>query len=280
MELGIFARTFARSDLEQTLDAVKSHSLDWLQFNFSCAGLDAVPAEIEPALAKRIRSEMDRRSLRMAALSGTCNLIHPDPEERAEKLHRLRGVIGACPGLGVRLLTLCTGTRDPVDMWKAHPENHSPEAWRDLVKSLETLLPVAEENSVILGIEPEPSNVVSSAQRACVLLEDLGSPALGIVFDAANLVRSRELPNQEQLLRIAFDLLGTRIVLAHAKDVSPNPADPHVAAGKGALDYRLYVSLLEQADFTGPLILHGLSEAEVPGSVAFLEFLTRREPSK
>jgi len=139
------------------------------------------------------------------------------------------------------------------------------------------LLLDAEENAVTLGIEPEPANVVSSAQRAWDLLEEVGSPALGIVFDAANLVPSRELRSQEQLLRTAFDLLGPRIVLAHAKDVSPDPAAPHVAAGKGGLDYRLYCSLLEQAGYTGPLILHSLSEAEVPGSVAYLQSLTRRK---
>jgi len=30
-------------------------------------------------------------------------------------------------------------------MWRAHPENHSPGAWRDLVHSLEQLLPIAQE---------------------------------------------------------------------------------------------------------------------------------------
>jgi len=38
MQLGIFARTFVRPSLEETLDAVKSYGLDFLQFNFSCDG--------------------------------------------------------------------------------------------------------------------------------------------------------------------------------------------------------------------------------------------------
>ena len=43
-----------------------------------------------------------------------------------------------------------------------------------------------------------------------------------------------------------------------------------VAAGKGLLDYDLYISLLDGVGFSGPLILHGLEEKEVPECVAFL----------
>jgi sugar phosphate isomerase/epimerase len=43
-----------------------------------------------------------------------------------------------------------------------------------------------------------------------------------------------------------------------------------VAAGKGDLDYDLYLKHLSEAAYRGPLILHGLGEEEVEGSVAFL----------
>ena len=34
--------------------------------------------------------------------------------------------------------------------------------------------------------------------------------------------------------------------------------------------YKLYLRMLQQAGFKGPLILHNLREEEVPGAVAFL----------
>src|SRR2546427_11726842 len=112
MHLGIFARTFVRSSLEETFDAVKSYGLNCLQFNFTCAGLPVLPEAIEPALARRIRTELEERSLFMAAVSGTCNLIHPDPALRAQSLRRLQTMIGACRELGTSGVTLCTGTRE------------------------------------------------------------------------------------------------------------------------------------------------------------------------
>ena len=39
MNVGIFAKTFARPSLEATLDAVRAHDLDCVQFNLACAGL-------------------------------------------------------------------------------------------------------------------------------------------------------------------------------------------------------------------------------------------------
>ncbi len=44
----------------------------------------------------------------------------------------------------------------------------------------------------------------------------------------------------------------------------------HEAAGRGKLDYDRYLSLLHRCGFRGAILLHGLSEAQVPECVAFL----------
>jgi len=119
-------------------------------------------------------------------------------------------------------------------------------------------------------VEPEPGNVVASARKARRLLDELKSPRLKIVMDAANLFRVEDLPRMKGILDEAFDLLGGDIVLAHAKDVQAAGELRHVAAGKGSLDYDHYLSLLNVCGFAGPLILHELQESEVAGSVGFL----------
>jgi sugar phosphate isomerase/epimerase len=68
----------------------------------------------------------------------------------------------------------------------------------------------------------------------------------------------------------AFALVGKDIVLAHAKDLSRDGDAGHEPAGHGKLDYDRYLSLLQACGFKGPLLLHGLSPAQVPGCVAFL----------
>jgi sugar phosphate isomerase/epimerase len=270
MQLGIFAKTFLRPTVEEALDAVKAHGLDCVQFNFSCAGLPSMPERIDPGLARRIARAAQTRGIRMAAVSGTFNMIHPDPRQRQDGLRRLRVLAAACCEMGVPIITLCTGTRDPRDMWRHHPANDSPEAWRDLLATMTEALRIAEEADVTLAFEPEVSNVVDSAVKARRLLEEARSPRLKVVMDGANLFHAGELPRMGEILREAFSLLGERLVIAHAKDLSRDGEAGNKPAGTGLLDYDCYLGLLRQYGFHGPVILHGLSEAEVPASIAFV----------
>lgn len=271
MQLGIFAKTFVLSKVEEIFDAVAAHGLDSVQFNFSCAGLSTVPSAVPRNLARQIQTELKKRSLTMAAVSGTCNLIHPNRAERTGNLRNLEVLLHECGELGTKVVTLCTGTRDASDMWRAHPENHSAAAWQDLTHSLEQLLPTAEQCHVVLGVEPEPANVIDTAIRARQLLDEMRSPWLKVVFDGANLLRADSLDSQDRTLKEGIELLGKDIILAHAKDLVPGPPPQTVAPGRGQLHYEWYLRLLEQARFVGPLILHGLQESEVVKSVAFLK---------
>lgn len=277
MRLGIFAKTFARPSLEETLDAVKAHGIGCVQFNMSCAGLLPMPEKIPSELVDHIREEMNERNLTMAAVSGTFNMVHPDVEQRRDGLRRLGVLAGACGRLGTSVITLCTGTRDPEDMWRHHPENDSPGAWRDLLASMEQAVRVAEEHEITLAFEPEVNNVADSAEKGRRLLDEMRSSCLKVVIDGANLFHEGELPRSREILKEAFESLGKDIVIAHAKDLK-NTGEA-VAAGRGELDYDRYLENLRGVGYEGPLILHGLGESEVEGSLAFLSTsLERTQP--
>ncbi len=63
MHLGIFAKTFVRPTLEETLDTVAYHCLAHVQFNMSCAGLPTLPDRIDEELCRLIaRSHRERGS--------------------------------------------------------------------------------------------------------------------------------------------------------------------------------------------------------------------------
>ncbi len=270
MRLGIFAKTFVRPTAEATLDAVRDHGLESIQFNMACAGLPPLPERIEPALADRISDAVRQRRLEMAAVSGTFNMAHPDPAQRRDGLRRLRVLAEACPRLGTSVITLCTGSRDPENMWRRHPDNDTPAAWADMAECIRSAAAIAREAGVTLGIEPEVSNVVDSAAKARRLLDEIGSPRLKVVIDGANLFHAGELPRMHDVLDEAFELLGRDIVLAHAKDLRRDGEAGHEAPGRGLLDYDYYLRLLRSAGFDGPLVMHGFGEEQVAASVAFL----------
>jgi len=271
MKLGIFAKTFNRPTLEETLDAVAAHHLHYVQFNLVCAGVPTLPDRVEPALCARIRNASHSRDLTIAAISGTFNMIHPDLAQRRVGFERLRVLAQTAPELGTSVITLCTGTRDPENMWAAHPENNTEGAWNDLIRSIETALGIAEKTHVTMAVEPEVANVMSSAEKARQLLDRFNSPRLKIVMDPANLVPASQRLGMRQVVAEAFQSLGNDIILAHAKTLNVAGGSAREVEGTDLLDYDLYLGELRKIDYQGPLIMHGLAENQVENCVQFLK---------
>jgi sugar phosphate isomerase/epimerase len=269
MQLGIFAKTFNRPNVEDTFKVIAAHHLHAVQFNMATVGLDSLPDEVSEQEIQDIKEASKEYNIQLSALSGTFNMAHPDAKHRQDELKRFAVLVEAAKRLGTPIITLCTGTRDTTSMWKYHPENNSKEAWKDLCSTLEPALIIAQEHNLILAFEPETSNVVSSAKKGRQLLDEMKTPNLKVILDGANLFISATLNQQEKVFGEAFELLGGEIVLAHAKDISEQ--DEFVAAGKGAVNYGLFVQHLKQTDYKGTLILHSLSESEVSACVEFLK---------
>jgi sugar phosphate isomerase/epimerase len=227
-----------------------------------------MPEKVPQALSAPITRASVETGIGVVALSATYNMIHPDEQERAHGHRRLAAVAEAASDARIPLLTLCTGTRDPADQWKHHPDNDAPEAWRDLLQSMETAIGIAERFDLDLGIEPELANVVNSAPRARRLIDDLQSGRIRIVFDPANLFERETRERQRSIISHGIDLLAGDIAMAHAKDRLADGT--FVAAGRGVLDYRHFLTLLKKTGFAGPLVTHGLSANEAPAVAAFL----------
>ena len=260
MQIGLMEGTIRRETLGETLDAIVKHGVHHLQYHVAASA---------PPLAE-IRQALDARQITVSALSGTYNMIHPDVQKRHDGLNMLRSVAAACEPLGTSVITLCTGSRDADSMWRAHPDNNTAAAWNDLVDSMTQALEVAAAYNVTLAIEPEVANVVDSAKKARRLIDEMQSPLLKVVMDGANIFHKGELPRMREILDEAFELLGEDIVLAHAKDLDRDGQAGHLAAGTGLLDYEQYLGLLKRAGYEGPVILHGLSETQVPFCTGFL----------
>ncbi len=266
MELGIFAKTYRRPDVRATLDAVRALGLGCVQFNLECAGLLSMPEVVPSTALVAVSAAADETGVRLAALSGTFNMAHPDPNIRRRGTQRLGVVIEAAVRLGVPFVTLCTGTRDREDIWRSHPENRSEEAWADLLETMERALLVAADAGVVLAIEPEHANVIIDAARARALLDTLqAGDRLKVILDPANLLEADR--SQHDVLQEAFDLLAADLAIAHAKDRRPDGKT--CALGRGVVDFSAYFGFLHAADFRGPVIMHGFSETEASESATF-----------
>jgi len=268
MRPGVFAKTFAGDDPLTVLSACGQAGFHTVQYNMACSGLDAVPDNIDAATANSVGDAARSTGVGIAAISATYNMTDPIADRRAAGRAGFAAIAGRAAAMQSPMLTVCSGSLDPQDKWRRHPANDDPSSWTAMCREFEIICAIAADHRVLIGVEPEPANIVSSARRAAELLATFPNSPIRIVLDPANIIE--DVPPDRHLHAIdeALDLLGPMIALAHAKDRFP---DGSVApAGQGVVDWPHFLKGLAAVGYDGPLIAHGMSADAAPGVAAFL----------
>lgn len=270
IELGIFSRTYEVSDLRETYERMTKHGIYHTQFNLSNVGVATLPDRISDEKIEEILELTQKYGVAIDAITGTFNMIDPDIDARKKGITQFETQCQIAKELKIPIVTLCTGSKNRKSKWEWSDENLKESSWTDLLNTTEMILKYAEENHVVLGVETEASNVVNTPEKARKYLDTFHSENLKIIMDGANLFRPEQVPHMKEVLDEAFGLLGKDIVIAHAKDFAFDGDMTFVAAGQGILDFPYYIELLKKSGYQGSLIMHGLSEEQVPESCRFL----------
>ena len=93
------------------------------------------------------------------------------------------------------------------------------EATKSLYRSLEEILPVAEEKRIQVCVEPVFYHTLNTPEMAAQLLRDMQSPWLQITFDAVNLFDVIDEKDQRSLWDRAFYCFGDAIQVVHMKGI-------------------------------------------------------------
>jgi sugar phosphate isomerase/epimerase len=289
-QIGVMTTEFSNDTFEGTVDEIALHGIGCVQLQLGSVirgvgkadsllrGLDVLGEHLSIELATYARSVLSSRGLVVSAVDGTYNMVHPDPDRRARNLDHLITLIELAPAFGTDIVTLCTGSRDEI-MWHRSDANQSPDAWRDLIEQIRSAAHAAERVGVTLAFEPEHNNVVDSAQRARRLMDEVGSPAVKVLMDGANLFHRGDLFRMQDHLAEAFALVGGDVVLAHAKDLDHDGDAGGRAAGQGVMDYSLYLSGLQRSGFDGAIVLHQLTELAPDHLDAAFQFVRDHAPA-
>jgi sugar phosphate isomerase/epimerase len=232
---------------------------------------------VPPEAITAARDAVARTGVQLVALSGTFNAAHPDQAVRNAGVARFPVVCEAANALGIPVITLSSGSRDPEDMWRHHPDNRSHAAWSDSRDSLAALAGIASGHGLKVAVEPEHTNVLATAPLARQMLDEIGSPALGVVFDAANVLDPDKATanTMVSVITSAAELLGPNILLSHAKELTSGRLP--VPAGDGILPWDVIIKALDGAGFTGALVIHGLNEPDVARAVHTLRAALRNQ---
>lgn len=273
MNLGMYSIEMRRHSVPALFSAIREKGFTEVQFDFMSICEESMPASIDPDLSKEIYQNAQRNGIEIVAVTGTYNMIHPDVDRRNIGMQRFEVIAKACKHLHCHFVTLCTGTRDPQNMWRFHEDNNTQKAWDDMMQSMEKTLKIAERYDLILGIECEASNTVNSPKKARKLLDEFRSERLKIIMDVANLFPKGQAKreNVRDFMDEAFDLLGNEIYIAHGKDIKEGNGLDFTHAGNGIVDFPYYLKKLKSCNYEGGMLLHGIkSEKDFGPSLDFI----------
>ena len=285
MRTGILSGDFAPTNIDNLFAKIKNLGFASTQLAFASFteigytpdGELEIPEKIDGGIIDRIRKSAENHGIDITANTGTFNMAHPDKRVRDEGIRRFEYNAEAVSNLGCKIISLCTGSRNKAHLWRSHPDNSTPEAWADMIDTLEKCVEIAEKYGIVLAAETEMANIINSPEKARRMMDEVNSPNLKMVMDCANLfpAGTAKKENVRGVIRSAFDVFGNDVVLAHGKDIKENLSDlsamsdiKFCATGEGIVDYEQFIGLLSRHNYKGDMILHGIfDEAKMPYAI-------------
>jgi sugar phosphate isomerase/epimerase len=190
------------------------------------------------------------------------NLIHPDESERKANLAYFEEMMKIGRIMGVRTFITESGHYHSDKPAPPVPYDLQEEVWKQMVVTCKELARIAQRQEATVLFEAFSGGILASAKRTRLFLEEVGSPRIRALLDAANLLEVNDLEEMFQQLHPWIDCL-------HAKDRKLHVVRG-VAAGKGDLDYRKFVTLAAKFTPHAPLVLEYVGSKDYRQALAHL----------
>lgn len=273
MRIGIRAHDVAYAPLEQLIPNIHSQGFHCMHIALNKSIKEFNPAleTMTPGLACYIKELCRKNDVDIAVLGCYKNLCTPDQEQLKTVYEQYRTHIRFASVLGCGVVGTETGAVNKE--YKFEPANHTEEALELFIERVRPVVEYAEKMGVIFAIEPVYKHIVYTVERARKVLDAIQSPNLQIIFDPVNLLSVDNIDRQDDIIRKAFELLGSDIAVVHAKDyVIDNGELKSIAAGTGSLNYPLLLKLVKEHK---PYVHITLENTVPENAVATREFMEK-----
>ncbi len=226
---------------------------------------DVVAAYVQAAEAADIR---------IAEVGAWSNPLSIDEAERRAKIARCQARLALADRIGAACCVNVAGSRGP--RWCGpHPDDLTDATFELLVETVRTIVDAVRPTRTFYTIETMPWMVPDSPASYLRLIRAVDRPGFAAHLDPVNMINTpaRYFRNAD-FLRACFETLGPYIKSCHAKDTwLGDKLTVHLSErppGKGALDYRTYLTCVEALGPDTPLLMEHFTEADFAESAAFL----------
>jgi sugar phosphate isomerase/epimerase len=203
------------------------------------------------------------------------DLVSPDTSRREATIAFVERMCDLTSRLGAPNTYLRPGSLNPAGAWTPHPGNRSSVVFDRLVDSTRRICRTAGSLGVQVAVEAGVVSPLYSPARVKEFLDAVGSNALGFNQDPVNLVGTLEDAwDPTRLVNECFDVLGTRTIGAHVKDVrlvdGLLPVFEEAEIGTGLMDHVTFLRRLQAEAPDAHVLIEHLPQDRFPAAVRAL----------
>ncbi|WP_169084281.1 sugar phosphate isomerase/epimerase family protein [Paenibacillus sp. PL91] len=273
MSVGVLAHLFGSLPYRELAPKVAESGFSHVQLALwkSISDVDfSKPGNISPGLANAIGEQFDKNGVAISVLGCYVHLFDRNEEVRRANVNRFKELLRYAKFFGAPMVAAETGRNEDG--------NYTDRDWSIMKSTLEELVEEAEKWGVFVGLEAAHGHLIGTAPELARMLEEVPSSNIGVVIDPGNLLTAANFAKQDQVIEEAFELLGNRIIAAHAKDriLLDSGELATVTAGLGQMNYELYMKLLNQYKPHVHIIMEEAKEHQMAQSKAYMDGIRGR----
>lgn len=213
--LGARGHDYGRGNVKEIFGRMKRGGWNCTQLAFKklVAGVTTY-ADVTPEVVAEVQDAIKEVQLEVAVLGTYVELGALDTEKRKQEVADFISQIPVCKALGASCIASETTYFD-----SGNDTVTREEALRELLKSLEEIMPEAERQGVTVALEPVWFHTMDTVETTRMVIDCIKSPNLKIIFDPANLLSPKWLNRQDELYYRAVESWGSLIAAVHFKGV-------------------------------------------------------------
>jgi sugar phosphate isomerase/epimerase len=164
--------------------------------------------------------------------------IEPDRHYRQVRIDHTKRALTLARELGSPCITTEPGGPvEPGASWAA--------ALRLFVQELKPVIAHAEQEGILLLIEPEPGLLIETADQFLELMQHIDSPAVGLNFDIGHFYCVGDDPAP------TMHRLAQHVRHIHLEDIAATRVHHHLVPGEGAIDFAAVFQAIDAIGYQG-----------------------------
>jgi sugar phosphate isomerase/epimerase len=207
----------------------------------------------------------------IAEVQAWVNPLDLRPEHRRRNLNTIAESLAIADEVGAVCCVTVAGTFDASENAQCdsyHPDNFSRSAHDGVVEWVRQVLAEVNPLRTKLTLEISPWTFLDGPEAYNEILHAVDDPRLGVHLDPVNAIcTARIYCDPARLINRCFDLLGSRVIACHAKDIRQGAVRNQVnleetAPGRGVMDYKAFLNRIEMVSTEMPLLIEHLRTPE------------------